>query len=87
MAPHDNERPDLVGTVLELPPGQWWSEDGWLRMEIDRVGPLSNDRPLADGWVWVIGTLRADGLPVDTCSVPVRVDALPSERFEAVAAG
>lgn len=86
MAPHDNQRPDLVGTVLHLPPGQWWSEDGWLRMEIDHVGPLTVDRPLPDGWVWVLGTLRDDGRPVDDCMVPVRVDALPSERVGAVAA-
>jgi hypothetical protein len=82
--PH-NQRPDLVGEKLDLPPGQWWTEDGWLHMEIEHVGPMTTDRALPAGWTWVIGTLTSDGLPVDTCSVPVRVEALPREPSPVVA--
>lgn len=69
-------RPDLTGTMLELPPGQWWSEDGWLRMEIIRVGDTTQ-RKLPEGWVWVVGDVRDGNQPVDWCTVPVRADALP----------
>lgn len=86
MSLSPNQRPDLVGEMLHLPPGQWWSEDGWLHMEIEHVGPRSVDRTLPSGWVWVIGTLTADGQPVDTCTVPVRAEALPGEPGEVMAA-
>lgn len=69
-------RPDLVGAILELPPGQWWSEDGWLRMEIAQVGdPAQRDLP--DGWVWVLGHIWDGGQPIDWCTVPVRIASLP----------
>lgn len=75
-------RPDLTHHILDLAPGQWWSPDGHLRMEIHSVGapaaPASG-RDLPDGWVWVTGLLYQDGRPLDACTVPVRADALPSE--------
>jgi len=78
LCPDDRSlRPDLVGTVLELPPGRWWSDDGWLRMEIVQVGD-PNQRGLPEGWVWVAGDMHVDGRPYDWCTVPVRIDALPS---------
>jgi hypothetical protein len=69
-------RPDLAGVMLELPAGRWWADDGWLRMEIFQVGDPTQPG-LPDGWVWVVGELHLEGRPVDWCTVPVRVDALP----------
>lgn len=66
-------RPDLARSVLEVPPGQWWSDDGWLRMEILQVGE-PRQRGLPEGWVWVVGVHYFDGKPVDWCTVPVRID-------------
>jgi hypothetical protein len=70
-------RPDLAGMMLHLPPGRWWSPDGWLHVEVEQVGRPDHDRDLPDGWVWVVGTLHLDGEGIDTCTVPVRLDALP----------
>jgi hypothetical protein len=70
-------RPDLAGTMLHLPPGQWWSPDGWLHVEVEQTGHPAHHSDLPDGWVWVRGTLYLDGEGVDTCTVPVRFDALP----------
>jgi hypothetical protein len=71
----EKKRPDLTGSMLHLPPGQWWSPDGWLHMEIEEVAP-DEYRDLPDGWVWVCGHLYVDGVPVDRCRVPVRKEAL-----------
>jgi hypothetical protein len=74
-------RPDLTDRLLDLPPGQWWSPDGHLRMEVRRVGESAapgSGRELPDGWVWVTGDLHEDGHAVDVCTVPVRLDALPA---------
>jgi hypothetical protein len=70
-------RPDLAGTMLHLPPGQWWSPDGWLHMQVEETGQRAHKSDLPDGWVWVMGTLYLDGEGIDTCTVPVRLDALP----------
>lgn len=71
-------RPDLTHVMLDLPPGQWWSPDGHLRMEIHRVNdPAAPGRELPEGWLWVTGDFYHDGRPVDACTVPVRADALP----------
>lgn len=75
-----NQRPDLVGAMLHLPPGQWWTDDGWLHMEIRHIGTPARTRPLPDGWVWALGILHLDGHEIDTCQVPVRVDALPAPQ-------
>jgi hypothetical protein len=74
-------RPELAGMMLHLPPGQWWSEDGWLHVEIDEIGqPPPTDRDLPEGWVWVTGTLHVDGEPGELCSVPVLESALEGAR-------
>jgi hypothetical protein len=73
-------RPDLTNRMLDLSPGQWWSPDGHLRMEIHRVGPGAAPgagRTLPYGWVWVTGDLYQNGQPVDVCTVPVLAEALP----------
>jgi hypothetical protein len=73
-----NLRPDLTGTMLHLPPGQWWSDDGWLHVEVERIGRCDRQDDLPDGWAWAQGTLYLDGEGVDVCTVPVRLDALPA---------
>lgn len=77
----NNVRPDLVGTTVHLPPGQWWTDDGWLHMRVDRVGPFTTDRDLPTGWIWVMGDLLNGDQVVDTCNVPVRVGALPAGPY------
>jgi hypothetical protein len=69
-------RPDLAGAMLALPPGRWWTDDGWLRMVVVQVGDPTQ-AGLPDGWVWVVGEFYRDGEPFDWCTVPVRIDALP----------
>lgn len=76
-------RPDLTGRVLDLSPGQWWNTDGHLHVEVHTVGPVAaprSGRGLPEGWVWLFGDLLVDGQPVDLCTVPVRVDALPPQE-------
>lgn len=73
-------RPDLTGQMLDLAPGQWWSPDGHLHIEVLRVGSTigpASDRALPYGWTWLVGDLYVEGRPVDLCTVPVRTDALP----------
>lgn len=76
-------RPDLTQRIVDLPPGTWWSPDGHLHIEVQCVGEAaapSSNGGLPEGWVWVIGDLYMDGRPVDVCTVPVYLDALPPER-------
>jgi hypothetical protein len=70
---HPVVRPELAGTMPHLPPGQWWSEDGWLHVEIGEIRqPPPTDRNLPEGWVWITGALHVNGKPVELCSIPVR---------------
>jgi hypothetical protein len=63
---------DPTGTMLHLPPGQWWSTDGWLHMEAEEIDGHGAD----EGWVLVRGQVHRDGKPAEQCTVPVRQDAL-----------
>jgi hypothetical protein len=76
-------RPDLTHLTLDLPPGQWWSPDGHLHIEVYSVGEEAtphSGRGLPEGWVWLLGDLLVDGRMVDVCTMPVRLDARPPEE-------
>jgi hypothetical protein len=80
-------RPDLTGRLLDLAPGDWWSLDGHLHIEVESVGEDAapgSGRELPGGWAWMTGDLYLDGRPVNVCTVPVRLDALPARELAAV---